>query len=251
MYDFSNFTTLDAVKCGRGIRTLGSNSQTMEEAADEIVHFFYDNFIEQQNQARSCALVRLFKTHDYASLDDDLKAFARNMLDGADQVQGLKCFTLLATCGVNPEWASRRNSKGHQAIPLPSIQVVKKIPMMRNMVKQMGLGINSVIDPDPAIVMDLTKRTFNVFHVADTKRSPYVPAQEEFVIPYGVKSVLGFGGVLPSGNVFAVIIFSRTPISRETANYFTTLALNVKMVILPFEKAVFPRKDDGNSDVSR
>lgn len=239
MYNFSNFTTADAVKCGREIRLLGLNAHTMEEAANEIVHFFYDNFVEEQDESKSCALVRLFKTHDYATLGDELKVFAQKMLDKDEHVQNCKCFTLLATCGVNPEWESRINSQGHQAIPLPSIQVVEKIPMMRNMVKQMGLDIHSVVDPDPEIIMDLSHRTFNVFHVPNTEGSPYVPAQENFVKPYGIKSVIGFGGVLPSGNVFVVIIFSRAPITKEIANRFATLALNVKLVMLPFEEAVF------------
>jgi hypothetical protein len=241
MYDLSNFTMVDAVNCGRSLRSLGSRVLTMEAAANEIVRFFYDNFVERQSKTKSCALVRLFKTHDYTTLDDDLKAFAQKMLDKTNQAQNYKCFTLLATRGINTEWDTRKGSKGHQAIPLPSIQVVEKIPMMRNLIKQMGLEINSVINPDPKIILDLSQRTFNVFHVPEAVGSPYVPAQNQFVKPYEVKSVLGFGGVLPSGNVFVVIIFSKTPISKATANCFTPLALNVKMAILPFEKTVFTR----------
>ena len=239
MYDFSNFTMVDSVKCGREIRALGSKAETMEEAANEIVRFFYDNFVETSTGAKSCVLVRLFKTHDFDTLEDDLKVFARNMMNEANLLQSFKCFTLVATCGAKAEWGSRRNSKGHQAIPLPSQQVVEQIPMMRNMIKQMGLDINSVVNPDPKIVMDLSHKTFNVFHVPDAEGSPYLPPQEEFVKPNGVKSVLGFGGVLRSGNVFVVIIFSRTPIGKETAACFATLALNVKMVVLPFESSVF------------
>ena len=52
--------------------------------------------------------------------------------------------------------------------------------------------------------------------------------------PYGVKSALGFGGMLPSGGLFAVILFSRAPISRETAALFQTVALNAKLAVLPF-----------------
>lgn len=245
MYDFSNFTAVDAIRCGRAIRALGENARSMEEAADEIVRFFYDEFIDAQDGSRSCVLVRLFKTHDYAALEDALQVFARKMLNNADDLQELKCFTLLATYGITPAWQSRMGSKGHQAIPLPSAQVVAQIPMMRNMVKQMGLEINSVVAPDPDIIADLSQTNFNVFHVADAAGSPYIPAQEEFVIPYGVQSVLGFGGVLPTGNIYVLIIFSKTPISDVVAKQFTTLALNVKLLILPFEKAVFAQNSKG------
>jgi hypothetical protein len=246
MYDFLNFTTADAVRCGRDVRSLGSNALSMEEAANEIVHFLYDNFIEKHSNSRSCVLVRLFKTHDYTALDDTLKAFAQKLLDKAGYARDFKCFTLLATCGVNPEWDSRKTSAGHQAIPLPSISVVEKIPMMRNIIKQMGLEINSVISPDPEIIMDLSQKTFSVFHIPDALGCPYIPAQEEFVKPYAVRSVIGFGGVLPSGNVFVVIIFSRTPIAAETANLFAPMALNVKVAILPFMETVFDHDTGGN-----
>ena len=40
--------------------------------------------------------------------------------------------------------------------------------------------------------------------------------------------------MLPSGDLFAVVLFSRTPISRETATLFQTVALSVKLAVLPF-----------------
>ena len=58
----------------------------------------------------------------------------------------------------------------------------------------------------------------------------------EFVVPFGIKSVLGFGGVLPPGDLFAVIMFSRVPVPRETADLFRNLALSVKLAILPFSR---------------
>jgi hypothetical protein len=240
MYHFSSFTTVDAVKCGRGLRGLGAGARTMTDAAEDVVRFFHDSFVEKETGIRSCVLVRLFKTHDYDGLEGDLKPVAAQAMGGMACPQSFKCLALLGTSGANPEWESRKGSKGHQVIPLPSVQVAERLPMIRNVISQMGMEINSIVNPDPRVVMDLSQRTYNVFHVPDAIGSPYIPAQEDFVRPYGVRSVLGFGGVLPSGNVFVVIIFSRTSISKETANRFTTLALNVKMVLLPFVDAVFP-----------
>ncbi|MEW5957210.1 MAG: hypothetical protein AB1801_05780, partial [Chloroflexota bacterium] len=78
--------------------------------------------------------------------------------------------------------------------------------------------------------------------------SPYIPVQQQFVTRFGIKSVLGFGGILPSGNLFAIIIFSKAPISRETADMFKPLALNVKMVVLAFtEEATFSSSFDSVS----
>jgi len=99
-----------------------------------------------------------------------------------------------------------------------------------------------VVKPNPALLLNLEQRTYNVFHVPEAVGSPYVPAQEDFVIPYRIRSVLGFGGMLPTADLFAIILFSKVPISRETADLFKTLALSAKVALLPFVKdAVFDR----------
>ena len=84
----------------------------------------------------------------------------------------------------------------------------------------------------------LFQRTFNVFHVAEAVGSPSIPAQQDFVIPAGIRSCLGFGGMLPRGDLFALIMFSRVSIPYKTAAMFKTLSLSVKSAILPFESKV-------------
>ena len=106
--------------------------------------------------------------------------------------------------------------------------------MIAQMVRQFGLEISSLLEAKPEIIRDLDQKTYNVFFVPEARISPFIPAQDEFVVPYGVKSALGFGGILPSGNLFAVIMFTRVAIPIETAQMFRTIALNVKMNILRF-----------------
>jgi hypothetical protein len=83
--------------------------------------------------------------------------------------------------------------------------------------------------------MQLEQKNYNVFYVGEAVGSPYIPAQRDFVIPFGIKSVLGFGGLLPSScDLFAIILFSKHHIPRETANLFKPLALSAKLSLLPF-----------------
>jgi len=239
IYDFDDLKMSDMVKCGIDIRALGKHAKSMEDAANEAVSYFFDNFVDKQTGKKSCALVRLFKTHDVDKLPIPLQNFANKMLHEKTAFKSYKCLTLLATAGAEKDWNDRKKSFGHQAIPLPSKEVVNRIPMMRNLIKQMGLDVETVINPDPELMTDLSQKTFNVFYVPEALKSPYIPAQDDFVKPYGIKSVLGFGSILPSGNVFVVIIFSKTKIEHDTANLFNTLALNLKMLIMPFEDNVF------------
>ena len=49
-----------------------------------------------------------------------------------------------------------------------------------------------------------------------------------------MKSVLGFGGVLSSGELFVVVMFSKVPISRESAENVRDLAASVKEAVEHF-----------------
>lgn len=240
MYDLTTFTMRDMTECGAALRKLGSGATSMEEAASRIVGYLYDHLIDQQTGAKACALVRFYKTHPYEGLDADLREFACGLLGEQPASPALKCLTLLTTIGERPEWNSRANSVGHKAIPLPSEQVVTQLPMIAQLVKQFGLEINMVLEPDPDFLMDLAQTTYNVFYIPEAVGSPYVPAQKEFVIPAAIESVLSFGGMLPSGHLFAIILFSKVHIPRETADMFKTVALSAKMAVLPFgDESVF------------
>jgi hypothetical protein len=232
MFQLTHFTMGDMTKCGMELRKSGMSSNSMEEAAGKIVHFIYNSFIDPETGKKSMALVRLFKTHNYMDLDQDLQASSNSILSFDEIPANMKCLTLLATVGDEPEWNSRDSSEGHKAIPLPSVELVRKFPMVSNLVKQFGLELNSVLNPDPSCLQDLEETTYNVFLVSQANGSAYIPAQDDFVIPYGIKSVLGCGGILPTGNLFAVIMFSKQTVSREVADLFKPLTLSIKMSLL-------------------
>jgi len=235
----ASFTIRDMTACGKVLRTIGTGAKSMEETARRIVHHLYENLTYGHRGNRACALVRFFKTHTYEKLDPELQDFSRDILENSPASADMKCLTLLATVGENPEWNSRTTSKGHKVIPLPGEQAIRQIPMIQNLIAQLGLNASMVIKPHPEFLLDAEQKTYNVFYVPDAIDSPYIPAQREFVVPYGIKSVLGFGGVLPSGDIFAIITFLKVQITKEVADLFKTLALNVKIAVLPFENVVF------------
>jgi len=245
--DVAKFTIREVTELGRAVRTMGAGASCMEDVAGRIVRYLYDTLVDGRTGARACPLIRFFKTQAYEELPSGLQAFAQKMLGGDSPQPGMKCMTLLGTIGEDPKWDSRETSRGHQAIPLPSEEVVRQLPMIRNLIKQLGLSVQSVVNPDPALLMDMEQNTYGVFFVPEALGSPYIPGQEEFVIPNGIKSVVGFGGMLPSLDIFVVILFLRLSITRETADLFKNLSLNTKLAVLPFENAVFSSSGKGAS----
>lgn len=234
MYDLTKFTLQDMTRCGDALQQFGLKAKHIEELSDMMVHYFYDHLIDKKTGEKSCALVRFFITYPYSSIDIELRQLADKMLNGQPAPQEMKCLILLATAGMKAEWNSTRLSKGHRVLPLLNEDMLKQNLMVYQFIYQLGIDISTVLNPDPNLAIELENKIFNVYHVPDAPGSPYVPAQNEFVIPYGIKSALGFGGMLPTGNLFAVIIFSKTKIPRNVADMFKNIALNVRMAVLPF-----------------
>lgn len=239
-YNLSRFGFPDMMDCRGRIRDLFvDDPPTLEDAAIRAVEFFYRELVDEEG-APACALVRLFKTHPYRDLPRDLQASVSAATPEISSIADLRCLTLMATRGDEADWNSRLTSRGHRAIPLMSVEMVEQAPMIAQLIIQLGLPIADVIRPSRGLFLDQEQVTHNVFFVPRALGSPHIVAQEEFVVRYGIESVLGFGGLLASGDLFAVILFSKVPIPPGAADQFKVVGLNLKIAILPFvRKEIF------------
>jgi hypothetical protein len=232
-YDLEQFGLTDMIDACRELRNRDESVESMEVAASRAVDLFYDKFRTGglQNDQPACVLARCFRTNVIAELPSDVQRaiLSESGHPGRAEMQYL---TLLASRGEEAAWNGRRGSVAHQAIPLPTAEVVRRAPMISQLILQLGLEIGDVVDPSTR-VEPAVQKAFEVFHVEDAVGSTMVPAQE-FVRRYGVRSVIGFGGLLPAGELFAVILFARVRITEETAALFRTLALGVKLSLLPY-----------------
>jgi hypothetical protein len=225
--DLTKFGLTEMLRCSTELRRATKDAPTMEEAAQRVCRRLYEELVTSE-KSKACVLVRCYKTHSYGTLEPELQSFARAVLQEPPSGPTMRCLTLLGTAGDEPAWNSRRTSVEHQAIPLPSAEMVEKAPMIAQLIRQFGLELTDVIRPTTDLVRGLAGKTYGVFHVPEATGSPYIPAQRDFVLKFRIRSVVGFGGSLPGGDLFAVILFARVPISSETADRFRNLALDVK-----------------------
>lgn len=227
-YDLRDFSLTDTIRCGTDLRRIIETATSVEGAAQAITAHFHESMEDAKTGEPSCALVRCYKTHSFSKLPPDLQGFARSILKRKPSRPDVKCLTLLGTTGSRPEWNSRLRSLGHQAIPLETVEMVEQAPMVAQLIRQLGLDVSAVIAPTPEILQRLEGKSYGVFYVPRAAGSPYIPAQQEFVIRERIQSVLGFGGLLRTGDMIAVILFSRAPIPEATAVRFRTLALELR-----------------------
>ncbi len=240
VYNLANFGDDEMFNCALALRNMDKGARNIEDVAEQIVHHLYTNLIDGQTGQSACALARFFMTCPFMELNESLQTAAREIVNGRSILSTTKCLTLLATAGDAPEWNSRQTSAGHKAIPLLDKDFINRAPMISQLIYQFGLDINMLLEPDPDILIDLEKTTFNVFYIPEAPGSPHIPAQKDFVVPYGVQSVLGFGGMLPSGNLFAIILFTKTKISPEVAQLFKWISAYARISVASLDKrAVF------------
>ena len=247
MYDITLFTPQDMAKCSLVLRHLGRNTASMEASSQNIVNYIYRHFCDSQTGENTCALVRLFKTHPYGELEDSLQQSARRLMKGNSPAADMKCWTLLAAAGTQPQWNSRHTAAENIAIPLVSTKLVAQMPAISEIIRQFGLDIPTFLGIERERFLQLEPAVLNIFHVSEAKGSPFIPEQNSLIIPYQVKSVLGFGGLLPSGSVFAVVMFLKVKIPQSRAEMFKDLALSVKTALsIPDTQSVFESSENPN-----
>lgn len=232
--DVTDFTVGAMLRAGIAIRRAARGAESLEEAADAITRYLHAHCVGATGTP-SCALVRFYKTHRYGTLDPELQAFAAAQLGDLEPTDQMRCLVLLATAGDEPAWNSRQASRGHRAIPLPSAERVRAAPMIMRLIEDMGMDVESVVSAAEPHARGAEPRTYEVFHVERALGSPFIPAQRDFVQPYGIASVVGFGGLLRSGELFAVILFSRDAISARSAARFRTIALDIRSSLFSFD----------------
>lgn len=234
LYSLSSFSILDMTECAAALRKAGTDASSAEDAAQRIAEYLYRHLADRESGTRNCALVRCFLTRPYAALDPQSRGRVTEMLEEEPPAPDLTCLTLMGTAGERPEWNDRAQSHRYRAIPLAGREFVEQYPMFAQLLKQLGVELTADLPATLDVLVGNRGETFNVFHVAEAPGSPYVPVQEEFVAPFGIQSVLGFGAVLAPREFFVVVLFSKVSVSRETAELFKPLALSAKLALLPF-----------------
>lgn len=232
--DLSAFGLAEMLRCSSGVREAGRNAGCLEQAARRICRYLYDE-LRTNDGHRACALVRCYKTHALGDLEGDLRSVAAAILPSvAPPDPEVKFLILLASAGDEVSWNDRRLSANHRAIPLASASIVEQAPMIAQLVRAFGLDISDVVAPSRQARTALAGKTYGIFFVEDAAQSPYIPAKD-FVSRYGIRSVIGFGGALQGGDLFAIVLFTRVAVSHAAADRFRNIALDVKSLFFPFD----------------
>ena len=227
-----------------GLRERVQDGATLQEAAQSFVHRLYDEL------SGGAALVRMYVTLPAAKLPPTERAFAeivaRSAPDSVALDDDTRVLTLLGTYGMEPAWCDRRQSRGHQAIPLLDASFIDGLPMVARLLAELGIDLGGLHD-DAIFARKLIGGYIGVFHVDDAAtavdgQGRHIIPAADFVRERGVRTVFGMGTAFLDGSVAVCIVFAREKVSRTEAERFGGLMSNFRLVTrgLIRDGALFP-----------
>ncbi|WP_437048253.1 ATP-binding SpoIIE family protein phosphatase [Streptomyces sp. enrichment culture] len=195
------------------MREAVSGAPSPDAAAQRVADFFHDSLVAGRD-GPACAAVGVFL------------AGSRNAATAAPAAAGLpgehaRHVTLAGFRGPDVRWPGTR-SPGPLHIPLPSSRATRETGPVRRLLERLGVAAGDA-DGTGAPADGL-----EVVHVSGSG----VDGLEELLPGQGVRSVLAFGGILSPGEWFAVVLFSRVPLSAEVAPLFRTVTGSTRLALL-------------------
>ncbi len=213
MLNFTASAEQDFVDFARSLWLSRDSFSSHEQASQYIAEQLFREFCLEDGQPQ-LSLVRIFRLTDV----DDLPPEVQQLVDEREQ----RVMALTGTWGIEEAWQHRTRSKGHQAVPISAIAVPERIPMFQEVLTQLGVDIEHLYETHELIVCD--DRPYQGTFYVPNAHSPVIPAQDDFVIPYGIKSLVGFGGFIATQEVmYLLYAFANVPVSGEAARRFYRL----------------------------
>jgi hypothetical protein len=186
----------------------------------------------------SIALSRMFAVLPFRRLPEVDAAAAVRFAEQVDAASLLlpttPVLSLLGSCGVNPQWNDRLLSTGHLAIPLLSRALVEGIPMIAQLLSDIGADLSWLDDAREIDSRRMLGSRNQCFYVAkasasrDSRGRLIIPSQT-FVAEFGIETVFGMAGSYVDGTMLAAISFSTEAVAKSSIDRFPSLIANFKM----------------------
>jgi hypothetical protein len=206
----------------RSLMDVRTQSASFEGASQRLVETLYQS-LRQANGQPTFALLRVYRLMRHAELLPELQA----LVDPARE----RWMALMGTVGIEPAWGDRRLSQGHKVLNLGEDQS----PMLSAALYQLGLDVGLALPEGSDMELGSTSYMTRYFHVPQALGSPYVPAQDGFVVPYNIQSVVGIGSGFVSRSLYILLGFSLLPLDKEHARFVAQMAPFIGATLASFD----------------
>lgn len=191
---------------------------TMEEAAQAVCQEIFESF---RDRADNPAFV-LFRIFRLGTLDDLPPSLQDEPYPDVDNA-----LVLMGSAGLEEAWNNRHTSQAHQVLPIDD----SLSPMFKAAFDQTRLSPRLATELEELAVDTFT----NYFHVEHVPSSAAVPDQAQFVEPYGVQSMVGFGSRFLSGAAYLAVGFSTQTLKSEDVRRFSEMSIFMSTLLSAYD----------------
>jgi hypothetical protein len=216
------------------INTLLQPCESLEEAAQTFTNFLFEEF------EASIILTRFFTTIPFGKLRAPTQTSVITLAKREGIASLIKddtpVLTLLGTRGGR----EIQNSRQDFGIPLTSADFVASLPMISQLLKELGFGLNWDTKKEPVVQghnIDTSSSGFlsGMFYVPDAQHAMNARGEKllsavDHIAAYNteclsdVETIFGIGGAYVSGPFIAIMVFSKEALDKRTVELLTPLA---------------------------
>lgn len=272
MFDLANLTPSDLVVCGSDLRQATAVAATTEEASRALARYLRGVFANPATGLRQVSLVRVYATARVADGDADRPGAARvlELLSGdgdAEPGPGHPGHPDLIPLEAASGNGSGPPAPGH--VPSSPEALRGLHPALAGVLRDLGIvdapsggpssGTNGVA-PHGLAAYDLVPLGTGRHAAApiaaadpdlDSERHAIAHIPDPLAARHGVRTVLGYAGTLPDGEVFAVLLFTGHHIPASAAESLRGLTAATRLALLPVPATPVPMPRDPELTAAR
>jgi hypothetical protein len=226
----TRFSVDDLVDVSALVREMAAGATTMLDVAQQITDHLFARLVDEDGHP-GCVSVRIYKTHRVDRLPEDLAETAR-IVAGGPVPAGVQALVLLGST----------DEPGRMPALQPTDRVRPLTPealedqgLLTRLIESLGLDLGLALDPDAARDRQLHRQTYDVFLLPDVLASEWVTDENRPVVEQlGLRSLLALGGVLLSGELFFLVLFTTVTVPERTADLLRSFAPAVQAALTPF-----------------
>jgi hypothetical protein len=202
------------------------NLKSFEEVAQLSVRSIFETFRESDGQS-TFALARIYRYCQTEELPSDIiESLGLNAGSDGDWL------ALMGTVGDEPAWCDRQFSQHHQAVCINDNMSM----MFKAVLNQLRLMPEQFEDDIPVTVGESSLSIVKYFYVPDAYSNTSIPDKDDFVIPYGIRSVIGIGSPLLSGAFYTGLFFSKVSLSSGDVEAFIKLSPAISTLLSSYDR---------------
>ena len=200
------------------LRDMHGEYESFEEVAQAACQYIFTGVTDENG--RSC--FALFRIYRLSRREDAPPSLAAEAASATDSV-----ILMMGTQGIEPQWCRRQDSANHQLVNIDE----NLSPMFRAAFDRANI--------DPTMQTHYEQEDIDAFSgyflVEQAVGCPAIPAQENFIKPYNIQSMITMGGRFLSGASYVAIGFSRQPMSKVAAARFSEISPHLSTLLAAYE----------------